>query len=406
MRTFFDKGFIFSILIFSAIWILLGQFFFVAFQRDKATSIVYMLNNQLRQELDYGNFQYLARSATDFVQSGAVKCITIKQLRPKEVEIINLSYMQRNCSPSEFSLEGLVVTTQLSALNGALFSFSFLSSNDSIFYIALWVFRLLGIVFIVSISFVSRLQLSFKKRIEINEMVTSQKMYESALQVAHDIRSPLSVLKILENKLVQSDSEVREIFNEAIGRIEKIASDLLDQKKSADFNSSQSRDNLKSISLVEGKSLFKVVEQVFREKKLLWAEFSNVKISLFAEVPDIKNIMAVFDSTKLARILSNLMNNAFESLTADSGEIELAVTFLSKDKVRLSITDNGVGIDPEHLKILGNKRFSFGKEKSKQSGSGLGLFDARQNIESWGGRMEIRSKLGEGTIIEIYLLIA
>jgi signal transduction histidine kinase len=64
----------------------------------------------------------------------------------------------------------------------------------------------------------------------------------------------------------------------------------------------------------------------------------------------------------------------------------------------VSVADDGRGIDPELLPRIFEPRFS-----TNTSGSGLGLAIVRRLVESWGGRVEVASELGRGTVVTLHL---
>jgi hypothetical protein len=67
--------------------------------------------------------------------------------------------------------------------------------------------------------------------------------------------------------------------------------------------------------------------------------------------------------------------------------------------VQITIEDTGKGISEEVLARLGSRGTSHGKA----SGSGLGLFHARASVKNWGGNLELRSKVGQGTTVIVTL---
>jgi signal transduction histidine kinase len=70
----------------------------------------------------------------------------------------------------------------------------------------------------------------------------------------------------------------------------------------------------------------------------------------------------------------------------------------------VDIEDTGVGISPRAMeKIFG---IGFSDWPNGQKGSGLGLYVARKNIENHGGRVEVRSSVGEGTTVAVRLPIS
>ena len=64
------------------------------------------------------------------------------------------------------------------------------------------------------------------------------------------------------------------------------------------------------------------------------------------------------------------------------------------------VIDSGIGISPELLSKLGTEKISFGKENSA-SGAGIGVFTAKEYVESMGGQLTIQSREGEGTMVSI-----
>jgi hypothetical protein len=69
------------------------------------------------------------------------------------------------------------------------------------------------------------------------------------------------------------------------------------------------------------------------------------------------------------------------------------------DKIELSVDDQGKGIPGDLFPELGQRGRTFNKE----NGSGLGLYQARTNVEKWGGRLEIKSQVGLGTTVKLVL---
>ena len=65
---------------------------------------------------------------------------------------------------------------------------------------------------------------------------------------------------------------------------------------------------------------------------------------------------------------------------------------------RISVSDNGAGIPAELLPRVFEPRFS-----TRTSGAGLGLAIVRRLVESWGGRIEVESREGEGTLVTVQL---
>jgi signal transduction histidine kinase len=115
---------------------------------------------------------------------------------------------------------------------------------------------------------------------------------------------------------------------------------------------------------------------------------------------DIDSILT--EKVKLIQILSNLINNARDALL-DSGntrkQLNISTKIVSKSKIAIEISDNGIGISPSNL----NKIFIFGYT-TKKSGHGFGLHATAIAINELGGEIEAHSEGGDkGAIFTIYL---
>jgi len=105
----------------------------------------------------------------------------------------------------------------------------------------------------------------------------------------------------------------------------------------------------------------------------------------------------------LGRAFLNIFSNAFEAVQdrgAAGGEVRVQVHAVGGD-IRISIRDTGSGISPDNLALIFDPFFTT---KSPQEGTGLGLSLAHETIvKGHGGRIEVDSKVGEGTEFRIFL---
>jgi hypothetical protein len=94
--------------VFAFVWLISCQVGFFFLQKNLSIKTVEALQNQLRQELDYSNFQYLSRSINDFQKSGAIRCATLKIVAPSKMEILDLRYMsdESSCKERDWFLSG------------------------------------------------------------------------------------------------------------------------------------------------------------------------------------------------------------------------------------------------------------------------------------------------------------
>jgi signal transduction histidine kinase len=224
---------------------------------------------------------------------------------------------------------------------------------------------------------------------------------ELTKQVSHDIRSPLAALSMVTTSLNTLPEDERVLIRNAISRINDIANDLL-RKGGNDNLTSNIRhsptDNNKTIELIPA-----LVDVLVSEKRMQYREFSGLTIEI--EMNESFGAFSLVDARELKRAISNLVNNAVEAFDHHNGKIQIRVQKLNK-QVEISVVDNGKGIPAHLIEKLGKEQLSFGKEASDQSGSGLGLYHAKQTILHLGGSLEILSTEGKGTTISIKLNLA
>lgn len=232
-----------------------------------------------------------------------------------------------------------------------------------------------------------------------NTLIEKEKSQASSLiarQTAHDIRSPLSLLKMLSVRLKGLSFEEKKALSNAIDRINEIADDLLSQSA---FVSEQVDNNEPFFYMQKFVRYFELSEGIgnlVREKKEQFSNGLNIHFTDLGKYGD--HIAAMADLSMLKRILSNLIDNSFE---AGALEIEIKLYMnRNSETIDLSLADNGPGFSPEALKKLGSQEFTQGKE----DGHGIGIKAASYAILSWGGEIDFTNvKEGRGAVINISL---
>jgi signal transduction histidine kinase len=110
------------------------------------------------------------------------------------------------------------------------------------------------------------------------------------------------------------------------------------------------------------------------------------------EVPEIR-----VDPEVVAHAIENIVRNAFQALAGREGTAELT-TALRRERVRITVKDDGPGIPPDILEQVFDLYFT-----TRKDGSGVGLSIVRQSIEMHGGEVIIASKPGLGTEVALEL---
>jgi signal transduction histidine kinase len=116
-------------------------------------------------------------------------------------------------------------------------------------------------------------------------------------------------------------------------------------------------------------------------------------------------IVGWWDEARLSRVLSNLLDNAFNYSPLGSGVNVLveAMHGNGTDTVLLRVRDYGLGIPSEDLPHVFERFYRGSNVSDATTGSGLGLAVARQIVEQHGGSIEVESQLGQGTVMSLRL---
>ncbi len=233
------------------------------------------------------------------------------------------------------------------------------------------------------------------------EAARSNALGQFAAQVAHDLRSPIMALNVALDDISMLPEAKRALAVNSVARVRDIAKSLMEKERKLRLSNARTDET----SLFEPSTepatvvdIAPVIQSVFEEKRavLSAAGASAVKLHWEPEV-DENPTRSQVQLGELSRLVSNLLNNAAESID-DRGHV-IVVLRSTADFVVLEITDTGRGI-PEHLMgRLGTRGFTFGKT----DGSGLGLYHAKATVESWNGSFAVESIEGEGTMVAIGL---
>lgn len=217
---------------------------------------------------------------------------------------------------------------------------------------------------------------------------------ELATGLAHEINNPLAVISAertnLSDELADAPLEppVRKAVEESLERIKRqvqrcagITSKMLRFGRSGDA---------KPRMIALGPPVAEIVRMLRKQ-----AEVRNVELRV--DMRDgLPQVLA--DSTELEQVLVNLINNSMHAME-EGGTIDIAAK-VEGQEVLLSVSDTGKGIEPEHLERIFQPFFTT---KPVGQGTGLGLSVCYGIVRGWGGSIEAKSRVGEGTTITIRL---
>jgi two-component system phosphate regulon sensor histidine kinase PhoR len=116
-----------------------------------------------------------------------------------------------------------------------------------------------------------------------------------------------------------------------------------------------------------------------------------------------KGALVPADRTQLLQLIRNLVVNAVKYGRPET-DVTVRIEEDGADRVRLSVADQGEGIAPEHLPRLTERFYRVDAGRSRAAGgTGLGLAIVKHIVGRHRGRLEIKSRVGEGTSVEVSL---
>lgn len=220
------------------------------------------------------------------------------------------------------------------------------------------------------------------RELESNEYLSKEFMSN----VSHEFKTPIASIqgfaKLLKDKSI-TNKEKAEYIDIIIEESERLA------------NLSTSIQNLTKIE--NKKEIFKkekvaVDEQIRRCVVLLNSklEEKNIEIGMDED----RDVFVNASEDMLHQVWMNLINNAIK-YTEKDGRIDLIIDEYETE-VRVEVKDNGIGIKEENLSKIFDK-FYQEDESHYSEGSGLGLAIVKKIVELHKGKIEVKSKIGEGT---------
>ena len=233
-------------------------------------------------------------------------------------------------------------------------------------------------------------------KIKNDELNTSNLTKDKLFSIlSHDLRGPANSVEALSSMILKHFSRFSEEDKlEAVGQLNKAAKSLVSLVSSMFTWAQLHNHSLKPVS-----TLVVLEEVIYRVVDLLelQAKGKSVQISTKSLEAD----LCVFaDKDMIETVIRNLLANAIKY--SENGGNILISTATENDMVKISVKDEGVGMDPETIEAL--KQGGQSKPGTVgEIGSGLGLVVCKDFAEANGGYLNVISKEDEGSVFEIYL---
>ena len=272
-------------------------------------------------------------------------------------------------------LKGIVLSYEI---------FYIVPNNSNIIFVIINLFLLLIIFYVICYLVVKLMEkaekiLSLNK--VLNELQHEKELKNSLFKITHEIKNPIAVCKgyvdMFDKKDINKCERYNEIIKNELNRTLIIMDDFM--------NYTKIKVNLDIIDINM------LLNEVLESFSLI---FKINNIDLINKVTD-DEIYINGDYDRLKQVFINLIKNGIESFDGKNGKLEIKSKENNKEVI-ISIIDNGCGMDEEVFKNI-NKMFYT----TKKNGTGIGLPLSNEIIKLHNGRINLYSKKGEGTTVEI-----
>ncbi|HTK81855.1 MAG TPA: ATP-binding protein [Bacteroidota bacterium] len=213
---------------------------------------------------------------------------------------------------------------------------------------------------------------------------------EMAKQVAHEIKNPLTPIKLSIQHLRRAFSDNVKDFGNVLGQV---SATILQQIETLSRIASEFSNFAR---MPERKLAYSDVHEILDEARHLFDQHRAV--SFTTDYRAAKSIILV-DREELRRAFINILRNAIQAMK-EKGNITIR-TDSDVDVIDINITDSGPGIPPEVRDRLFEPNFS-----TKTDGMGLGLSIVKKTVDDLGGTIAIDSAPGTGTTVTMRLLLS
>lgn len=224
----------------------------------------------------------------------------------------------------------------------------------------------------------------------LEDSLSREKRFTS--DVSHELRTPTTVIMVSAEDALNGNKSIAE-YQETITTIRKesrkMSSMISQLLMIARSNEGQYKHEMELINI---SLLTKTIIDELSES------IEQTDITISADIED--GIIMFVEQTLYMRLLINLVNNAVKYNTTPEGWVKVSLS-KEKDFIKLSVEDNGMGISKKDLPEIWNRFFKVDPSRLDSS-PGLGLSIVKWIVELHGGRIQVKSEIGKGSLFEAY----
>jgi signal transduction histidine kinase len=208
---------------------------------------------------------------------------------------------------------------------------------------------------------------------------------EMAKQVAHEIKNPLTPMRLSVQSFQRNFNPNDPSVNQKVAEYSNTLIQQIDTMSSiASAFSNFAKMPAQKSELLDVVHIVKLALDIFNEDYITFHS-------------DSEQIVAKFDRTQLIRVVTNLVKNGIQAMPNDKNSPQIVVkVFTEDDQVKITVEDNGSGISEDTKSKIFEPKFT-----TKSSGMGLGLAMVKNIVETYNGNITFTSELGKGTIFTV-----
>lgn len=288
----------------------------------------------------------------------------------------------RNVSPGNYTLKTRVFNADgVVSANEVLLNIEILYP----YWLRWWAFLIYGIIlFTFTYIFIALNRVSQDRKL-------SDEKIKFFIDVAHDIRTPVSLIRLASNQLLdkQNIEESVQIINRYTKNLNEYVTELLDFQKS--------ERNKLGVAVAEF-DLVHLLAQIIEDFKPL-SEQKNIEV--ITDAPE--SLMIWADKVQIGRVFTNILSNAIK-YNHENGEVKVIVSETG-DTVNVEIRDTGLGIPKGQIDQIFT-RFHRADNALNENirGTGIGLMLSKRIVELHKGRISVESEENKGSAFIISLL--
>ncbi len=329
------------------------QVVFDRLESMQAEAITTVIGTLLRDESAASKSYLVAQSLEDMRSTGAIQCVRLSRKNGAGFSVFYDSTFQEDCR--KIKLES--VTMQ--GLDGETWNLSLLPKIPVLFHVIKWTTLSALLIAIATgvwgIQNILSREDARRQRLEVRRKF----LEELADQVRHDVASPISALRVIAER-APLEADTKAFLKQAVERTRGIFESL---------NQASVEEEAIDISLE--------VSKVIAEKKLIRGDLPQISTAIPA-------LSLHLPKADFCRVLSNLIDNAIE---AGAQNIRITGERVGHYFI-LALGDDGTAIPAQVIERLGQRGNTFGKA----GGSGLGLYQSTQFMQSVGGELNLSNK--------------